>query len=482
MYTLMHISDLHRSAASPISNDELISCLLTDNQRFSLETPPISSPNALIISGDLVAGLPIKAGDYPSALERQFDEAHELIKRLADVFFEGDHTRIIITPGNHDIDWNSAFTAMTPVAHDHKDIEKLLYELNSPYRWSWENLQLFQINDYSLYEKRFGYFQSLIDKFYKGNKVTFAIDPKREWNLFNLDSGKIIVCAFNSCVNADCFSSIGDISGQAISQSHLACPDALLKIAVWHHDIQGSPHRSDYMDTGVVRLLIDRGYRLGLYGHRHSAGASPYSLHVTPEDSQMAIISAGSLCAAPHQLPPGLLRQYNIIQIFDDYVHARIHVREMNSGVFSQGRLIEQGGKSYMDLKWTAVPQNSLVNTGRSAFNLSSIEEIEGLLKRESYEEVVTIIDSYGSKLGRYGRQLLIKALYGTKNWIRLEQELPDPQNSDELSYVISAAIALKHWDKAETVVCSAKKSGQFSQMFLDELKNRIAAMKGIRG
>jgi hypothetical protein len=60
---------------------------------------------------------------------------------------------------------------------------------------------------------------------------------------------------------------------EAVGRSHLRLDDTGslfdLRMAVWHHSIDGPPHRTDYMDVEIVRGMIGRGFRLGLYGHQH---------------------------------------------------------------------------------------------------------------------------------------------------------------------------------------------------------------------
>ena len=75
-------------------------------------------------------------------------------------------------------------------------------------------------------------------------------------------------------------------------------------MAVWHHNIEGPPQRSDYMDVEIVRGMIGRGFRLGLYGHQHRAQATPHQVWL-PDRERMAVVSAGSLCAGPRDLPTG---------------------------------------------------------------------------------------------------------------------------------------------------------------------------------
>ena len=147
MYTLMHISDLHRVESHFITNGELLSCLLADRDRYNVENPKVSSPDAIVITGDLIQGLPLDSPDYPSALEDQYKEALSLIVALTDNFLEGDRSRLIIIPGNHDIDWNITYRSMTVVSSKGQNVPKLLSMPYSPYRWSWKDLQLFKIQD-----------------------------------------------------------------------------------------------------------------------------------------------------------------------------------------------------------------------------------------------------------------------------------------------------------------------------------------------
>jgi len=50
-YSTMHISDLHRSPADPISNAELISALVSDHERYLQENPRIGAREAIGVSG-----------------------------------------------------------------------------------------------------------------------------------------------------------------------------------------------------------------------------------------------------------------------------------------------------------------------------------------------------------------------------------------------------------------------------------------------
>ncbi len=112
MYSILHISDLHRSADDPISNEELLAGLATDRERYTRSTPSIRAPDAIIISGDVIQGVGLGHADSRQALSEQYLVAEDFLVRLADDFVDGDRSKIVIAPGNHDIDWNVAWSAM----------------------------------------------------------------------------------------------------------------------------------------------------------------------------------------------------------------------------------------------------------------------------------------------------------------------------------------------------------------------------------
>ena len=112
MFSILHVSDLHRSEAEPISNEALIASLLADRNRFPIETPPIRQPDAMVVSGDIVAGARLGHPDYVDALTEQYTMAQDFLVRLTDRLFEGDRTRVVLVPGNHDCCWNTALSGM----------------------------------------------------------------------------------------------------------------------------------------------------------------------------------------------------------------------------------------------------------------------------------------------------------------------------------------------------------------------------------
>ena len=356
LYTILHISDLHRMGGMSPTNEELLSSLVADFQRSAKESPALTHPDAIVVSGDLVEGLRLESTVYPDSLRKQYQEAEELLASLVDEFLGGDRSRIVIVPGNHDVDWNGVRKAFQTEEHPAENPRGFVSDPESSYRWSWTDQQVIRISDPKCYERRFKYFNEMYERFYQD---VLPVDPSKPWNLFSLDGGNIVVVAFNSCVVNDCFSDLGHIRSKDIADSHLAMRPlgrpGCLPVAVWHHGVGGPPWASDYLDPNTVKLMIDKGFRLALHGHRHDSSISPLDLFVSTIET-LAVIGAGSLCAGEKALPHGVNHRYNIIQIDRQEKTGRVHVREMNQpGIWGPGQLFETGGGGGGSLTWTFI-------------------------------------------------------------------------------------------------------------------------------
>ena len=478
VYTILHISDLHRSPDDPISNDELISTLIADRVRSRRESPPIAEIDAIVVSGDIIQGVPLGTENHAEILETQYANAAGFIEELTDRFLGDDRARVVIVPGNHDVDWNTAFSAMTPA--DPADVEGLrgsLFSRSSPFRWCWKRQQLYRIHDRNTYERRFDHYRAFVDRFYEGSSNPVARLHYSE--LFELASGRIAVAAFNSCFDNDCFSFHGEIPEDAIARSHLYLSDNGkpydLKIAVWHHSVEGPPRQSDYMDIDLVRRMIDKGLRLGLHGHQHRAQATPHYIRL-PEKETMVVVSAGSLCAGRRELPTGTHRQYNIIEISDDCLSARIHVREMAvSTCFGPSYHLLFGGRSYIGMSWT--PEKDVVGQPIDAErvrNQAAVLGAEEALQRGDHAHVVELLGGGNAAFFPYGRRLLVEALCELQRWDELAEYLSSPQDALELTTLVRALIARKDWDKARNVISEFSAQVQLLEPNRRELLERV--------
>ncbi len=429
-YTIMHISDLHRAQSDPIGNPELLSTLVADRQRASVENPAIGAPNAIVVTGDLVQGVALGDTDHRATLDQQYEVAQEFLTMLCDEFLGGERARLIILPGNHDIDWNRSRAAMAPVPNDEipAGFSPTMCGPTDVLRWSWDERAAYRIIDRDIYETRLQRFRALAGSFYAGTNV--ISDPL--YRMYPLLDERIVIVAFDSCLGNDCYARHGAIAEDAVARAHLALQHTPyeLRVAAWHHSIAGEPSDTDYMSVSVVDRLIGKGFRLGLHGHQHRAAAANRYVHL-PEREMMAVVSAGSLCAGARGLPPGVNRQYNLIEIPETLDSARVHVREMAIATnFAPAIRAELGFKSHVDLKWQLPPDST---ARRGVYERQLTLRAEAANAEHRFEDAERVLLLVSRPPGSYARRLMVIALKEQQTWERLADELGEPHSIEEL-------------------------------------------------
>jgi calcineurin-like phosphoesterase family protein len=485
MYSILHISDLHRSAAEPITNAELVSALIADRDRYRGEDPAVPPPDAIVVSGDLVQGVALGVADFAEQLAQQYRVAEDFLGDLAHRFLGGDRSRVVIVPGNHDIDWNTARSAMLLVPE--KDVpvnlgQALLRE-DSPYRWDWKTRQLYTIADRGLYELRFATYWDFFERFYSGVPGLLRVHRGLHAQLFSLNDGKIGVAAFNSCHGNDCFAFHGSIPPEAIAQAHLdLAPLAFdLRIATWHHSIEGPPYRTDYMDVDLVRGMIGRGFRLGLYGHQHKAQATPQQVFL-PDRETMAVVSAGSLCAGAHELPTGVHRQYNVIELADDLQGARVHVRAMlAANLFGRASLNDFGGRSFATLKWEPPKDLGGRTVDAAGARLQAlVARAEEALKTGRPADAARLLAPHHAILGQHGRRLLVEAALEAQDWALILAITDPPRAVNELVARVEACLKTREYAGARAALDRFAEDVALDAATARDLRARVIAEETI--
>ena len=488
-YSIMHISDLHRSPEDPISNEELVSALLHDRDRYVKEEPGIPAPQVIVVSGDLIEGVRLGTKDFSSRIEEQYAVAEELLSELATRFLDGDRSRLVMVPGNHDVDWNTAFSALVPVdpSETPKDLATELYAEDSLFRWNWNTRTLYRIADREVYDKRLEPFWCFFERFYVGWDGPSKAHESHDARAYDLFGGVVGVAAFNSCDRNDCFAYHGRVRPESVAGSDLGLRDSDavhdLRVAVWHHSIEGSPYRSDYMDVDIVRGMIGRGFGLGLHGHQHKAQAGSQEIRL-PSLESMAVISAGSLCAGRRHLPKGTYRQYNVIEIAPDLRSVRTHVRAMAvANVFSRATLLEFGGGSYMDLP-LGVKRNAVGQAidGRAVRLERQIEQEEVELKSGNPIRALEILDGMELPSGSHERQLYVDAAEAAEDWEAITRATNPPTNIAELVLRFSALCKLEDYQGAGETVARHARELDLSEAMESELRQRLESIVAMKG
>lgn len=440
----MHISDLHRSPGDPISNTELIESLLADREVHQLNNIP--RPDAVIVSGDLIWGATLGAPDYRENIRQQYAVAINFLVELTERFLNGDRSRVVITPGNHDCCWNTAKSAMKLVARDQEpeDIGAQLRDRQAHLRWSWKDRRLYKIIDMETYRQRLDAYWDCVEDFYGQADLRIPLCRSRGFNVFELDDGKIAVVSFESQHENDHLSDQAYIPSDSISRCATFLRDrqfrGRLKVAVWHHGIAGPPMASDYLNVKSVLEMAGVGFRIGLHGHQHYADTSTQYIHL-PETEAMAIVGAGSLCAGERDLPHSVNRQYNIVVIGDDYSRAHIYVREIvvanRFGASRDPRFVPDGR---FTVRWD--PVTDIVGRAidhDATEQRSAVLTAEQALKGGSPSSAADLLYALDLSNDPYARNLFVDATRAAGRFDDLVQILDPPKNVSELVELVQA-------------------------------------------
>ena len=334
--TVLHISDLHRDVENPLRNPILLESMKRDRDRYTTqEFPRIRPPELIIVSGDLIQGVNHGASDPETVLRNQYEEALEFLTGLADEFVEGDKQRVIVVPGNHDVSDYAFQQSLEPIdmdvgANTKRRFVEELFTPESPLRWSWREFALYRIVSPEMYKQRFAAFVDFYNRFYDGQRF-YTAEPEAQFDVFDFPNWGITVVGFCSCHNNDLLNRQGAIHPDCIASAgellRASANEGRLRLAVWHHNIEGSPLQVDYMDPDTVQNFIDGGFSLGFHGHQHK----PQYLNTRfryGSDGRITVISAGTLCGGAAY---GFRRAYNIVELDTETMSGYLHVREMQN-------------------------------------------------------------------------------------------------------------------------------------------------------
>lgn len=311
-FSILHISDIHKVKGT--SFDDLYNSLVNDSKRCIEEG--LLKPKYIVLSGDVIQG-----AYNEEEIVAQYKEAEEFLNRLVDYYLGGDKERIIIVPGNHDINRPACISSMDEIPTTAENIEVFLSHI-LPYRWDWKGPNLKEIVRQKDYEKRFDLFVDFYNRFFEPIKRCYPQDPVLTAQTIAFDDDEIIFACFNSCHESDHLNIAGAISTDSISYIEndikKAYNNGYLPIGVWHHNTYGSPYYSGYMSRETLDSLYKINIRVGLYGHQHySQIAEEYCdlLHAEGDRHRLLSISSGTLYGGEKVQNRGINRQYNVITI-----------------------------------------------------------------------------------------------------------------------------------------------------------------------
>ena len=472
MPSILHISDLHRTPRQLLTNDELFAAIASDAMRWNTEGIP--SPDLIVVSGDVIQGVPIGTPDPDPQIVAQYAEASDFIQRLAVEFVDSDRSRVVIIPGNHDVHWGRSRNSMHPIATCPERIAIKAFQPTSNVRWDWRNQNLYEIVDSNMYESRLHHFRQFQADFYTG------IDPSPlhgDGDLIFLHYPPLglVIVGFSSWHGLDCYCPVGeiDIASLALSRKLLADSNAPVAIAVWHHSVVGGPRENEYMDQRVLHKLIDFGFSVGLHGHQHYPGAAPFELRL-PNMTSMAVVGAGSIAAGDHKLPVGERRQFNIVEIDPNKESITVHVRAMSSGgVFAASHRADFGGNPHIQL---SLPHSSL--RPKSPTSIQLLDKAMTAVTFRQNEKALEYLPKIGPAHAHEKRRIRISALDGMGRYDELIEILNPPQTTEEAIRAISLLLESGRFDEAEARLNAASKL--IDRSHIEELNKTIAVKRTI--
>jgi predicted phosphodiesterase len=322
---ILHISDIHRAPDCPSSNFALFKGLQLDidqgydktNQQIPDPRAHLRRPEIIILSGDLVQ----------KGTAAEYKHGKTFLDALATVVGKD---RIILIPGNHDVDWGQSQKAFQPSTvkefrNDQQDIRSRQpfrqYVKKDPKKRGvyWKK------SAPSAYARRLRAFKQFFDEFYEG-RHSYSLSPASGYTIYDFAASfNLVVVGFNSAYEVDHLDSRAYLDTDAVhaaaSRVNEIAPEAI-KIAVFHHNLRSVEHGEDFIDPKHVTTLHDYGFVLCLHGHVHQPSEDAIlDTHILP------VIGAGSLAAPSRDRPGGVPRSYNVFIVHPTQREAFMHVR-----------------------------------------------------------------------------------------------------------------------------------------------------------
>lgn len=455
--SVLHISDLHRDPENPILNDVLLDSLEIDRRHYTAEeTPAVRAPDLVIVSGDIIHGIRADEPDPEKRLREQYQEALDFLSRLTDRLVGGDRERVVIVPGNHDVSayhLQKSLRRVDILPDRKRELVTQLFSSGSPLRWSWSGFDLYEIADPALYAQRLAAFAEFYATFYKGGR-SYGVDASAQVDIFDLPRYDLTIVAFSSCYNNDLYNRQGAIHPACIAfaASRLRHPSfhGRLRMAVWHHNVEGAPLRSDYMDPDLVQNLIDREFSLAFHGHQHRPQFLETRFRHGVERG-ITIISAGTLCGSA-SFRHG--RAYNLVELDTDSMTGRLHVREMQNDNLSMPiwgrRALPPNISPYYDFRYEPPP---VPDSGTSA-NTAALVEAQRKYDGADYKGAVEILACV-AVADELARPLLLDCYLKLKDMPGIIAAFDPPASGAEAIHVMDALWAEGRRDRLREVLRS---------------------------
>lgn len=475
--SILHISDLHRDPENPIGNGPLLDSLENDRRRYTIEeTPKVRSPDLIIVSGDIIHGVRPGAPDADKRLKVQYAEALDFLNRLTGCLLDGDKRRVVVVPGNHDVSAYHFFKSLQRIdlAPDRKkELVEQLFSRNSLLRWSWSDFELYEIVKEDLYAQRLAAFSEFYGDFYE-NARTYPLEPSSQFDIFDIPDFNLTIAGFCSCYNNDVFNKPGDIHPACIGGAGIKLREphyqSRLRIAAWHHNTEGLPLQSDYMDPDILQNLIDRGFSLGFHGHQHR----PQFLDTRfrhEGNRRITVISAGTLCGGASFR---FGRAYNVVELDTEQRTGFLHLREMQNDnlqlpIWGRRSLPPNIG-SYLEIQFDSPPEPVVRTDART----TALIEAQKLHEKAEYRKAAEILAGL-AQFDELARRLLLDCFAQSGDMAAIITHFDPPTSSTEGIYLMDALWSENRHDRLRQILEEPTIENS-TDLSVIEMRNKYAA------
>lgn len=452
-FSILQISDLHKMEGAQYG--DLLQKLLDDKIRMAGEG--ILPPSFVVVCGDVIQGAKTE-----QEIRDQYTEVESFLNGLVNHYLGGDKHRMIIVPGNHDMNRVASEASFSDSKKAQEEDYKEYRQHNSDLRWNWKKHKYQRVQDKSKYDSRFGLFIEFYNRFFYGIR-SYPADPVMEPYTVFFPKENVAFACFNSCCGLDHINTSAcipeDVLDSIAPSLNRYRNDGYLTIGVWHHHYYGSPYQVNYLDKAIFDKMIRYGIGLGLFGHQHLSQVATEitNLYVQDDDElyrlkRMLLISSGTLFGGSRELPDGCRRQYNVIELDmrNGEADVTVHIREdMNPNINSPlphwvRKEVNQQGKVINHLFFKHLSENEiLVNidhyvrlTGDYPYGCTAVKDLPQMTTRamEMYREYLNEVKDYDTLVSVMGEP------DGAPDYILLMASAKRDGNTEAMKKLVSDA------------------------------------------
>lgn len=299
----------------------------------------------VVVSGDLT----------DSAKTEEYDQLRDFLRTCVAPRLrkENEVERIILCPGNHDVDWSKQVTedvASPPTRDDLKEHYRL--PERSKLRVALDVLnasaKVVQIKP-TQYADRFGNCANALSRFYEarlktGDHREFRLtseDAADHWSAHVFPDDEIAFYCFNSCFANDKHWRGAYIPQESITEAKNHAERharGFIRVAVWHHGLLGVRGEPDFLSLAELGDLAGAGFDLGIHGHTHSDEQRD---HFEDLGRRFPVIATGSFSAESSDRPDGVKNQASVLDLNETYLRFSLFNRDAKTSRWTRDRTRE---------------------------------------------------------------------------------------------------------------------------------------------